>query len=117
MTDPPAPAGIRVVCFDLGGVVVRICRTWQEACARASVPVRDHARFDTPELKSRRRTITDDYMAGRLTCEQYWRDIAGATAGLYEPHEIRAVHLAWTMDDYAGIAAAARRWRPTGFRC
>ncbi len=32
---------IRLVCFDLGGVVIRICRTWAEGCAAAGLEVRD----------------------------------------------------------------------------
>ena len=95
---------IRVVCLDLGGVVVRICRTWEEACARAGVEVRDTTRFETPELRARRHALTDAYMAGQMDCAQYWDRIAGATGGLYAPDEIRAIHLAWTMDDYDGIA-------------
>ena len=35
MTTP-----ISLVCFDLGGVVVRICRSWAEGCAEAGLDVR-----------------------------------------------------------------------------
>jgi FMN phosphatase YigB (HAD superfamily) len=100
MTD----TAIRVVCLDLGGVVVRICRTWQEACARAGVPVRDPARFEAEPLRAKRHAITDAYMAGQMTCAEYWDRIAAHTDTLYTPDEIRAVHLAWTIDDYHGIA-------------
>ena len=31
---------IKLVCFDLGGVVVRICQSWAEGCARAGVECR-----------------------------------------------------------------------------
>jgi len=100
---------IRVVCFDLGGVVIRICRTWEEACNRVSIPVRSRERFEAPELRTLRHAITDAYMAGQMTCEEYWRRIAAATDGLYAPEEIRAVHLAWTIEEYAGIASVIDR--------
>lgn len=104
---------IRVVCFDLGGVVVRICRTWEEACARVGVEVRDRARFEAPELRAKRHAITDAYMSGRMPCDAYWEQIAGATGGLYSEDEVRAVHLAWTRGEYAGIDAVIDRLNGT----
>ena len=100
---------IRVVCFDLGGVVVRICRTWEEACARVGVEVRDRSRFEAPELRARRHAITDAYMAGQVGCDEYCARIAEATGGLYSPDEVRAVHLAWTRGEYEGIGAVIDR--------
>ena len=41
-----------IVCFDIGGVLVRICRTWEEGCIAADVPLRpfeekpDHVLID-----------------------------------------------------------------------
>lgn len=100
---------IRVVCFDLGGVVVRICRTWEQACARAGVEVRGNERFQDPALRAERHAITDAYMAGQMSCDDYWARIAATTDGLYAPHEIRAVHTAWTIEDYAGVAGVIER--------
>ena len=31
-----------VICFDLGGVLVRICRDWNEGCAAAGIDPRTH---------------------------------------------------------------------------
>lgn len=94
---------IRVVCFDLGGVVVRICRSWEEACARAGVPVREPSRFMLEHFARRRREIVDDYQTGRMPCDVYWRAIADATGALYTPGEVELVHSAWTMEDYPGV--------------
>lgn len=94
---------IRVVCFDLGGVLVRICRSWEEACARAGVPVREPTLFALEHFARRRHEIVDQYQTGRMACDEYWRAIAAATGGLYDAEEVERVHSAWTMGDYAGV--------------
>jgi len=33
-------SGIRMVCFDLGGVLIKHCRTWREGCAAAGLRLR-----------------------------------------------------------------------------
>ena len=96
---------IRVVCFDLGGVVVRICRSWEEACARAGVPVREPTHFALERFVERRRELVDQYQTGRITCDRYWQAIADATGALYSPEEVEKVHSAWTMEDYPGVQA------------
>lgn len=96
---------VRVVCFDLGGVVIRICRTWEEACERAGVDVREPEKFREAELAEQRRLLVEQYQTGALPCEEYWPAIAQATGGLYDADEVRAIHCAWTMDDYPGVAA------------
>jgi len=93
----------RVVCLDLGGVVVRICRSWEEGCDRAGVQVRGAERFDDLQYRERRHDLTDAYMAGRIACEEFFRTIADTTGGLYTPDEVRRVHDAWVIDEYAGV--------------
>lgn len=98
------PGQIRAVLLDLGGVVVRICRSWDEACERAGISVRDPARFQRPELAAARKRLVDLYQTGRIGCSDFWHGIADATDDLYNAAEIRAVHNAWTLDDYPGVA-------------
>lgn len=100
-------SGIRMVIFDLGGVVIRICRDWREACGRAGVPVREPERF--AEFAGERRALVDRYQSGRMATDEYWPRIAAATGGLYQPHEIEAVHRAWLIEDYDGIASVIDR--------
>ncbi len=37
---------IQLVCFDVGGVVVRICHTWAEGCAAAGITPRNLSLWD-----------------------------------------------------------------------
>ncbi|GAB4521033.1 MAG: hypothetical protein Tsb0013_24460 [Phycisphaerales bacterium] len=95
----------RVVVFDLGGVVVRVCRTWAEACARAGVEVRAPERFAEFELRERRSSLSDRYQSGAIACAEYFAGISAATDGLYTPEEVERVHRAWVMEDYPGMEA------------
>jgi putative hydrolase of the HAD superfamily len=89
------------VVFDLGGVVVRICRSWKEACARAGLPYHDITA--TPENIAARKAIVKRHEVGLLSDADYYAQIAGTTGGLYTPEQVRTVHHYWTIGEYLGI--------------
>lgn len=94
---------IRLVCFDLGGVIVRIARTWGEACARAGVEVRGDA--DTEQRKTQRRAVTHDFGIGRIDEATWIQRIVDCLDGMYDADEILAIHDAWIIDEYPGVGA------------
>lgn len=102
-------APVRVVVFDLGGVVVRICRSWEEACARAGIDVREPERFAQHMLRERRRELTNAYMSGLMSCSEYFTAIAEATDALYTAEEVRLIHDLWLIEEYPGIGDLIRR--------
>lgn len=91
---------VRVVCFDWGGVIVRICRNWREGCLRAGLPVYEAA--GTPEAIARRRAISAEHQVGRIRCDEFYARVAEASEGLYTPAEIKQIHDAWLIDEYHG---------------
>ncbi len=105
---------IQLVCFDLGGVLVRICRTWEEACSRAGIDLR--AGDEWERLRPARREITRLYGIGRIDCQQYFRDVSHAMGGLYSPEEVQRVHHAWTIEDYPGAGRVLERLNEAGVR-
>lgn len=105
-----------VVVFDLGGVLVRICRTWEEACARAGIEVREINRFREPSLAARRRYFHGLHQTGQLSCKAYFAAIAEASGGLYSADEVRRIHNSWTSGDYPGVESVIQRLRTSGHR-
>lgn len=104
---------VRMVCFDLGGVMVRICRSWEEGCARAGVPVRGDSASD--EMKVRRRTITGEGTIGAIS-EQVWVDrIVEVLGGRYSPDEIMRIHHAWLIEEYQGWPRLIEEIRSAGY--
>jgi len=94
-----------VVCFDLGGVLVRICRTWVEACGYADLEVREAEWLASSAWRSERKHVVDRYQRGEITCEAYYEALSGAVQGLYSAPEIERVHAAWTREQYPGVEA------------
>ncbi len=92
---------VTMVCFDWGGVVVRICRSWQEGCARAGLPVRADTASD--EVKARRRAIAEAFQVGAMTPAEFYARLSQATGGAYSPAEVQRIHHAWLIEEYAGI--------------
>jgi glucose-1-phosphatase len=109
----PAPT---LIVFDLGGVVVRIARSFAEACALAGLPVRAGA--DDPAMSARRHTLAELHGVGQLAINEFCVEVARTTGGLYSPGEIRRIHDAWLIAEYPGvadvIAALARAGVRTG---
>jgi glucose-1-phosphatase len=102
----PRPSAPRVVCFDLGGVVVRICRSFEEATLAAGVPLR-HIPNDEA-ARARQRSLMDQHQLGTLDANAFLSLLAGATDHAYSLDELSRIHLAVLREEYPGIAAAIR---------
>jgi FMN phosphatase YigB (HAD superfamily) len=98
MTD-----AVRIVCFDLGGVLIRICDTWAEARAAAGLAARDEA-FD-PALDDERRALTALLGVGRITVEEWAAGVSQVLGGAYTPDELKRLHDAISQEEHAGARA------------
>ena len=106
--------GVRLVCFDLGGVVVRLCRSWDEGCLAAGVEIRDRSR--TPEQERRRREAVEAYQRGDLRSDDFFATVAETFNHAYTPAEVRRVHSAWILREYEGVGDLVRRIHAAGVR-
>lgn len=103
MTSPSVD--VRVVCFDLGGVLVRICRSWDQACGQIGLPYRAPELLSTEAWRTRRKAVVDDYQLGRLSAAAYHEQLSLALEGLYSAAEVERIHEAWTLQEYPGALA------------
>lgn len=97
---------IRCVCFDWGGVILRICRSWAEGCARAGLPV--HPAAVTDRAAAGRREAAEAFQLGRITRDEFFDAVSLATAGAYSPADARRIHDAWLIAEYAGVPELIR---------
>lgn len=93
-----APA--RLVVLDLGGVLVRIRSTWEEACEAAGVAARVE---EVPWRALPEAIVALD--SGQISDEAYFRLVAGASGGAYRAAEVARVHAAWIAGEYPGVPA------------
>jgi len=114
MSAARARAPERVVCFDLGGVVVRICTTWEEGVAAAGLDLRRPETPDrTPPSIDARTRLVHGITVGSVTCDEFFRRLSEGVGGLYTPHEFERVHRAWILAEYAGVAGIVERLSAT----
>lgn len=102
----PNPEAVRVVCLDWGGVLLRICRSWEQACQAAGLPM--PAEPIDPAVRARRRALSEAYQLGRLDCEAYFRAVADLSPG-YSPKDVQALHDAYLIAEYPGARALAEQ--------
>ena len=93
---------VRLVCFDLGGVVVRICRSWPEACDAAGLEVRTCSCLNEQLLRAWQ-TLSVDLQLGRMDNATFAERFSLALSGVYSPEEIDSVSRAWVLGEYCGI--------------
>ena len=96
-------SGVSLVVFDLGGVLVRIARSWSEACAAAGVPTRGAG--DDAAAWSRRRGPVEAYESGRIDHAAFLAGIVASEEGRYSAEEVARVHAAWLLAEYPGVGA------------
>ena len=106
------PDRVRLVCFDLGGVIIRICQTWEERCAAAGVTIRNPELWD--EIKPVRDGLMVQYQTGRIEGSHFAQQLSEALRGLYSPAEIMAIHDAWLIDEYKGVDAIVDQLHQAG---
>jgi putative hydrolase of the HAD superfamily len=91
----------RVVVFDLGGVLIRICRSWAEACAAAGLPLR--VDVEEADASGRRYELSARHGVGAMSSDEFFRAMSAALGGAYSPEEVQRVHDAWLLGEYPGV--------------
>jgi len=92
---------IRVICFDLGGVLIRLRKNWVDVCRAAGFDIRGDAASDRAE-DARSQTMAP-YVLGRISHEEWADKTSRAMGGLYSPDELTRIHDAWVLEEYAGV--------------
>lgn len=92
---------IKLVCFDLGRVLVRICDSWDHACEVAKLPVRL-----PPRDEARRAALLEPVMAmemGRIDTHEFCRQSARVFG--VEPAHVQSILDVFLIEPYPGIDA------------
>ena len=104
----------KMVVFDLGGVLVRICRSWEEACAAAGETY--YPAMREPDLLEARKAISRRHEIGELECDAFFPAMAASTRGMYNERQVRAIHGAWLLGEYDGVGALVDELHDSGVR-
>jgi putative hydrolase of the HAD superfamily len=104
-------AGGRLVAFDLGGVLVRICRDWAQGCAAAGIsPAREPSIRDIERM----RALVSRHQRGLLEHGAFCDHVSECLGSALTAAEVRSVHGAWILGEYAGVGAMLSDLRRAG---
>jgi FMN phosphatase YigB (HAD superfamily) len=92
--------GIKLVCFDLGGVLVRLCRSWEHACRRAGLTY--DPRVERDDLRVQRQALSMQLARGDMSNASYYEQVAALTDGVFTPEDCAAIHDVWIWEPYPG---------------
>lgn len=106
MTPPPP----RILCLDLGDVVVRICHTWAEACARAGLPYHQETPEESAARHAPRQELIARHEVDEITDREYFEGLASLSGDRYSADEIAWIHDCWLLGEFAGVAALIEEW-------
>jgi putative hydrolase of the HAD superfamily len=100
LTSRPKPT---IVCFDLGGVLVRICHDWDDACRAAGVDLRTVP--SSPGIDARLRDLLARLGTGEISLDEWAEGTSQSGGGTYNPAELIRVHHAITREERPGALA------------
>ncbi|HWB18702.1 MAG TPA: HAD-IA family hydrolase [Phycisphaerales bacterium] len=106
---------IQLVCFDLGGVLLRICRTFDEAARRAGVAVHPDTPNEAADIQARAE-ISEAYQRGRITTDDFALLIRKGFGNVYTVEELLRIHDAWIIEEYPAIASLIDAIHDAGVR-
>lgn len=102
-TSPQSPTEIRCVCFDWGGVILRICRSFAEGVRAAGLELRTGS--DDPALVAKRHDLAQQFQIGKLGRPAFLAQISESMDHSYSPEEFERIHDSWLLEEYAGVDA------------
>ena len=106
-------SAIAIVCFDLGGVLVRLRNSWTEVCRAAGLDIRGNA--DQDRAQQALHEAMAPYVLGRISHVEWAAKSAGALGGLYSEEELSRIHDQWILGEYKGIAGVIDDIHAAGF--
>jgi len=92
---------IRHICFDWGGVILKICRTWEEGCAQAGVP--KQTKKVGAACYKKMRAIEPRYQTGQMSDKAFFRSIAKVSDEAFSIEDVEKVHNGWLLEEYPGV--------------
>jgi HAD superfamily hydrolase (TIGR01509 family) len=92
---------IRLVCFDWGGVILKICRSWEEGCKAAGIKA--PSKKVAAKCLTKQDALAQRFQTGQMSDKAFFRAIAKESEDFHTIDDIAAVHHAWLLEEYAGV--------------
>jgi FMN phosphatase YigB (HAD superfamily) len=104
MTRRPPPLPLpKIVCFDLGGVLIQICHSWSDAYRAAGLELRTLP--TGPAIDAERRRLGAAHEVGAISLEDWAEGVSKVTERVYTPDEMKRAHYAVCQQEQPGAPA------------
>ena len=107
-------SSLRIIVFDLGGVMINIASGWESACRFAGVPYRPIEL--TAEKRAEFLRLEHAYEMGRISTEEFTRGVLPVTNEQYTPEEMAAIYLGVIQGERPGIHDIVAGLQAAGYR-
>lgn len=88
------------ICFDWGGVLLKICRSLEEGCAAAGVKAPD--KKTSSKCFRKLKSIEPRYQTGQMSDKAYFKAISRESGEKLSIDDVAAIHDAWLIGEYDG---------------
>lgn len=105
---------MKVMVFDLGGVLIKISRSWEEAAERAGVDLQ--AEHMTSGSLVRPRGNQSDLQKGLLDFDTFLERESSRLEGAYPEEALANIHQQWLLGEYEGVTDIIERLRAARIR-
>ena len=103
---------VKLVVFDVGGVLIRCVKGWSAACQRAGVP--DILQGLTPAQRRDLSDLATRFELGRLSADRFAAAVRARSG--YSQRQVYAALEAWFIEPHEGIADLIDRVHRAGVR-
>lgn len=104
---------MRVVLFDLGGVLIRISRSFEEAAQRAGVTLPGSQPESAGSL-IRPRGNQANMQRGLIEYDEFLANDAKRLDGQVSTEDLHRIHMEWTQGEYEGVTEIVHRLNAAG---
>jgi FMN phosphatase YigB (HAD superfamily) len=102
----------KLVCFDLGGVLVHICHDWTEAYGAAGLDLRSMP--SGSNVLALERDLRERFDTGEISLEEWADGMSRIGGGTYTPDEMKRAHHALSQGERPGALALIEELHEAG---
>src|SRR5256885_10099241 len=101
---------LRLICFDLGRVLIRLCEGWHHACEVAGVPAPPPF---TDEQRGKLQKLVHISEIGQMSHEEFCQSMSAIAS--IEPAHVDALSTAFLREPFPGAIDLVRELKRNGF--
>ncbi len=106
--------GVKIVVFDIGGVMIELAHSWAAACEFAGI---DYRPFDiTPDTQQKIAQLLIETESNKITTREFMQQQLPLYGNLYSPEEFERIYTCIIQDEIPGVLELVQELNAGGLR-